>query len=246
MTKILITLFIVLSLATFAKAQDSFAGAGLNITRSSAPDPSPLKKGDGGYVFPGGYVEGGLKLPYGLQARLQAEYNTEATLPTIFTRDEGASREATGEFRIRPEVRYWFGEFGILRPFVAGGVDYYRQTFKTVGHEEEDEDEYEYGGGAPKSGLNPTFTVGTGIGKSHETSFTRLFEDRTNLNASYLSGYRAGYSYTRPLYDRISLNLGAEADYVRFQENAGYGPKTADKYYEKDAIFKVRIGLVIK
>lgn len=233
-----------------AKAQ-TFVGGGAQVIRSSNFDPSDKQRKDGGSTFPGGYVEAGLKLPANLQARVLAEYSGTPQLQTIFTTDEG-SRKATGEFRIRPELRYQFNPENNIRPFIVGGADYYHQRFQeqrpaplpgpvpALYHE----DEYEHEGGEPSSGFNAFVGFGAAIGDSHEASFARLFEDYTSLNPSKLSGYRVNYFYTRPLYGRFDLKAGVELDQLRFRETNGYG--YIDPYYENDTVIKFRVGFIVK
>ena len=134
------------------------------------------------------------------------DYSHTPQLQTIFTTDEG-SRKATGEYRVRPEVRYWLNRETYVKPFIGGGVDYFYQKFAGEGYS-----------GAPSSGLNPYITFGASVGEKHEASFARLFEDSTRLNPSRLSGYRVNYSYTQPLYKSFALRAGIEADYLRFRK----------------------------
>lgn len=210
----------------------------MSVTRSSGSiDPDPLVTGDGGITFPGLYVEGAYGFPANLQGRLLAEWNREATLQTIFTQDEGADRRATSEVRLRPELRFYFSKAGYFKPFVGGGVEYTRQFFQPVG------EGHSYGR-RPNENLNPLFTAGTGIGYNHEASFTRLFNG--TLNSSYLNGYRVGYSYTRPITERLALKIGGEADYVSFRECSGFDYKSCDGYYEKDTVLKARVGFIFK
>src|SRR5262249_27207788 len=117
-------IFIIFALAIIADAQ-SFIGFGGAFNRSS-------NTGDGRENFGGAYVEAGSHLPLNLQMRLLAEYNHNASLPTIFTRDEGGSRSAIGEFRLRPELRFYFSREARIRPFVVAGVDYFRQRFYII------------------------------------------------------------------------------------------------------------------
>jgi|SRR5215813_4197016 len=231
-----------------AEAQDkTFIGGGVSIIRSSNFDPTPAKTHDGGSTFPGGYVEGALALPKNFQARVLAEYSGTPQLQTIFTTDEG-SRKAIGEFRIRPELRYYFNPESKIRPFVAGGADFFHQRFAeqkpaplpepvpAIAYEEE------HGHSEPSSGFNAYLTFGAAIGEYHEASFTRLFTDHTDLNPSKLSGYRGNYTYTRPLFGPVNLKAGVELDWLKFRETNGYG--YVDPYYETDTVIKARIGFV--
>lgn len=231
---------ILILLAPFVANAQTFIGGGFSVTRSTAYDPSPLATGDGGKVFAGAYVEAGYDLRRGLQVRVLGEYLSEPTLTNIFTQDENVGRFARDEFRLRPELRYQRGADAPIRPFIGGGVDYYRQRFESV------KGRYGYGGygsGAPAAGLNPYLVVGAGICKSHEASYARLFTDTTTLNDSRLSGHRVGYTYTRPLSNRLSLRVAGEIDYVKYSESNG---RYIDSYYERDAAFKLRVGLVIQ
>lgn len=228
--------------ASSARCQATYVGGGVGINRSSNPDPSPEATRDGGITFPSVYAEGGLKLPLGFQARLLAEAGKEPHLRTLFTTDEGTDRQAVYEVRLRPELRFYLLKEGTIRPFVGGAVDYYRQSFKSLRKEE-------HGGygryrSLPTAGLNPLLIVGTGIGYNHEIFYSRIFTDKTVLNPSYLSGHRAGYTYLRPLTERISLKLAGEADYVTFRETNGRG--YVDLYYENDFVAKARIGFIFK
>jgi hypothetical protein len=234
-----ILLTILVLLVTLPTAAQTYVGGGLNIIRSSSYDPSPLKTGDGGKVYVGGYAEGAYQFPLGLQARFLGEYNSDVALRSIFTSDTNVGKLPTAEFRFRPELR--------LRPtcgerifclFIGGGVDYYRQRFvetKKYSHE----DEYD----EPASGLNPFLTIGAEFGKNHEASFSRLFTDKTSLNNSQLHGYRAGYSYTKPITNHLHFKVAGEADYVIYRDSIGYYVAT---YTKRDAVFKGRVGLIFK
>lgn len=236
--------------ACSAEAKAQSVGIGATFIRTTSPDPSPLVRKDGGANLGAIYVEANAPLPLNLEMRVLGEYSFNAALPTLFTRDEGATRKAIGEFRLRPELRFYFNREGFFHPFVAGGVDYYRQRFKDVdpapipgpvpalsyySHRD-----------APASGLNPTFTVGSGIGEYGEASFTRLFPDTTILNVSRLEGYRASYNYTHRLSRRLGLKIAGELDYVTFTEASGFGRYERDYYRERDVVFRVRAGVVLK
>jgi hypothetical protein len=240
-----VAVLVLVLLAGAAQAQ-TFVGGGVGLVRSSSPDPSPNATGDGGNLFPSVYAEAGLDLPRGFQARILAEYNQDATFETLFRCDECQSRYATSEVRVRPELRYWIGGNDYIQPFIAGGVDYYRQSFRKTSYVPagDHDDEYEHYG-LPQAGINPTFTVGARLWAWHEASFTRLFADRSTLNSSELEGYRVGYSYTRPFPfgSRFKIKVGGEIDYVTFRESDGH---YSDYYYERDVAFKVRLGLIFK
>lgn len=232
MKRIFFFLFVLLAPAISAGAQ-TFIGGGVSVNRSSSYDPSPAKRGDGGQVYAGGYVEGGYQFPAALQARFLAEYSSDVALRSIFTSDAPTGRMPKGEFRFRPEVR--------LRPgckeakfclFLAGGADYFRQRFDGAA-----------GRYAPAAGLNPTFTVGAEFGEYNEVGFTRLFTDKTSLNRSELHGYRLGYSHVRPLYRRLRFKLAGEVDYVIYRDSIG--PYVAT-YTKRDAVFKVRFGFTFE
>jgi len=231
--------FILIALAVSVGAQ-TFIGGGVMLTRSSSFDPSPLATKDGGKTFKGVYVEGGYKFPLGLQARFLNEYSTDVALNSIFTSDTDRGKKPNGEFRFRPELRLRIGcEIGKVRPFIGGGVDYFRQRFT---HEAM----HAYGGheyDEPAAGLNPFFVVGAELDKGHELSFSRLFADTTILNNSQLRGYRGGYSYTRHLFGRVHLRLAGEADYVTYRDSIGEYVATYDKH---DAVIKFRGGLIFQ
>lgn len=239
---------LLLACCCFGQAQ-SFIGFGAGVTRSSAADPSPARTGDGGAYNATVYVEAGAPLPLNLEMRLFGSYGLAPELPTIFTRDEGSSRKAYGEFRVRPELRLYLapGESKV-RPFVAGGVEYFRQRFNETAEPGPLPDPLpayvEHSGPSlPASGLNPFASFGVRIGKGNEVSFSRLFPDNTILNASRLEGYRASYTFTRRVSKRLSFKLSGEADYVTFREASGFGPFDADPYRERDAIFRIRVGI---
>lgn len=235
MKRILFFTFFFLALIDIASAQ-TYVGGGAIVARSSSYDPSPAATGDGGQALKGVYVEAGYQFPAGLQARLLAEYLTDASLRSIFTSDAAVGKTASGEFRLRPELR--------LRPnckearyclFIGGGVDYYRQRFETTGEQVR--------GASPASGLNPFFIVGADFGKSLEVNFRRLFADQSALNSSELRGYSAGAVYTRRLVGRFHLRIAGEADYVIYRDSIGY---YVAGYEKRDAIFKLRGGLVFQ
>lgn len=229
---IFILLFI-LPAATIPAGAQTYISGGISITRSSAYDPLPVERGDGGKTFAGAYAEAGYQLPRNLSARLLAEYLSEPTLTNIFTTDEGSDRRARDEFRLRPELRYSFGE-GNIKPFAGSGVDYFRQRFEAL-------EGGVSGYGKPVAGLNPYLIAGAQIGYYQEASYTYLFTDTTSLNNSRLRGHRANYSYTtRKLIGPFALRVTGEADYVYYRESNG---SYTDPYYEKDAVFKVRVGL---
>lgn len=246
-----IFLLIIIVAASVAANAQTFIGYGASLNRSSAYDPSPLATGDGGKVFAGAYVEAGYQFPRSLQARVLAEYLGEPTLTNIFTTDEGIDRKAKDEFRIRPELRYSFGE-GNIKPFAGAGVDYFRQRFTGQGGGIL----ASCGGQAicyfgqlagtrnPVAGLNPYITAGARIGPNHEASYAYLFTDRTSLNNSRLRGHRANYSYTTPKFlGPFAVKITGEADYLYYRESNGV---YTDSYYERDVVFKVRVGLHYK
>lgn len=217
----------------------SFIGFGGSFTRTSAYDPSPARTGDGGAYFGGFYLEAGAPLPLNLEMRIRGEYGFNADLPTIFTRDEGSRRKAIGQIRILPELRFYFTKQGPAQSFIVGGGEYVRQRF-------EGEEGEEYGPGAPASGFNPIAGFGVGLGYNSEVSFVRIFPDNTVLNNSRLEGYRANYAFRKKLTERLAFKIGAEADYVTFREASGFGEGEYDDYRERDFIYRIRAGFVLK
>ena len=228
-------------------------GVGTSFVRTSAPDPDPTRTKDGGANLAAINVEANAPLPLNLEMRLLASYGFAAELPTIFTRDEGASRKAIAEIRLRPELRLYLNRSGFVQAFVAGGVEYYRQRFvgtepapsplpdplPPVAYIESHEARL------PASGLNPLLTFGARLGEYSEASYSRIFQDQTILNASGLQGHRIAYSFTREISKRLSLKVAAEADYVRYREAAGFDPIFADNYGERDLIYRVRVMLML-
>lgn len=229
--------FVAAALFVSVTNAQSFIGGGASFNRTSAYDPSPAQTGDGGQNFFGAYVEAGSRLPLNLEMRVLGEYGFKASLPTIFTRDEGSARRAVGEFRLRPELRFNFSNTGPARPFIFGGGEYFRQRF-------EGEEAEGYGRGAPASGFNPIAGFGVGLGGHSEASFARLFPDNTVLNNSRLEGYRFNYTFKKKLGGRLALKIGGEADYLTFREASGFELGDYDDYRERDFLLRVRVGFV--
>ena len=253
MRKPIALIIILLGVVIGASAQSkTYVGFGPSGIYSTAYDPSDKERKDGGQAFAGAHVEAGLDIGHNLQARALVEFQPKPSYNSIFTSDTDIGRKAHSELNIRAGLRYRFYGENPVRPFVEAGVQRFEQFFRptreteplpdplppvsTAYNEYIEEDPGEYSASA---GLNPYFTFGVELGDRHEASFSRLFEDQTSR--SKLSGYRAGYSYTRPVSDHVSVKLGGELDYVTFRDSVG---DYVALYYKRDAKGVIRFTLL--
>jgi hypothetical protein len=218
MRKLSTLLFILFALAIPASAQTFDVGA--SIIRSSNLDPSPAP--GGGSTFPGFYYKASFDLPKGFEAQAKVRAGKTPPLQTQFTTDEGEHKPAAW-LQISPEARYNYKRF-----FVGAGFEYSKQFFTDDDPGEEYSRSYNF---------NPTVSVGVKLTERQEASFTYLFEDRD----TYLYGYRANYSYVKPISEKVSLVFGVEANHYTFRETNREG--YIDPYREYDTVFLFDVGI---
>jgi hypothetical protein len=165
----------------------------------------------------GGFGEG----TYSRTVGIRFDFNNLATL------EHGPKQGTTSAFdlRLRPELRAFAPIPGPVKPFAGGGVQY--SYF--------DSDQYN------KSGLNYIGTAGVEIAGAHTARFSRLFTDRTNLNANRLEGFRYGYDLLQR-FKGSSLAIRFSAEYNRFKYVQPVGPLAGRGFDGQSLAF--RIGVV--
>jgi hypothetical protein len=201
-------------LAVGAQAQ-SFIGGGLAFGSTVGDGFNGQDKSIGGFG------EGTLSVKPEKLAGIRFDFNGLATL------EHGPKQGTTSAFdlRLRPELRAFAPIPGPVKPFAGGGVQY--SYF--------DSDQYN------KSGLNYIGTAGVEIAGTHTARFSRLFTDRTNLNANRLEGFRYGYVLLQR-FNGSSLAIRFSAEYNRFKYVQPVGPLTGRGFDGQSLAF--RIGVV--
>jgi len=224
MRKLHTLLFILFALAIPASAQTYEIEVGPSVIRSSNYAP-PNGASGGGNTFPGVYYRAAVGLPKNFEAQVVVRASRTPQLQTQFTTDEGEHKPAA-ELRAHPQVKYGFRRF-----YVAAGAEISKQFFA------DDDPGEEY---SRSYNLNPTVTAGARLTGRQDASFTYLFKDRD----TYHYGYRANYSYTLPISEKVGLVFGVEANRYTFRETNREG--YVDPYYERDTVllfdFAVRFG----
>lgn len=195
MKRILLFIIVALAAITVEAQTNTFVEAGLSGSYGS---------NEKRVSFPELYGVAGFKLfefnGATVQLRARGRYSKTPDYADLFTRDDNPERRATGELILAPTARLNFSKETFFKPFVDAGVEYRRQFGLS---------------GAPYSGLNPTFTVGTRAGYGYEVFYTRLFEDR--FGRSRLRGDRLGLSYSLKLASSFHFKFGAEGERVSYR-----------------------------
>jgi hypothetical protein len=212
-------LCLLLLMVPLASAQTVEVGASVVRSSNFAPQNGT---NDGGKTFPGAYVKAAMDLPHGFEVQVKARASRTPQLQTQFTTDEPDQTPAA-ELRISPEARYNSG-----RLFAGAGFEYTQQFFTR------DNPDVAY---SRSYNLNPTITVGVKLPKRQELSATYILEDR---DTNYY-GVRANYSYAHPVSDSVSVVVGVEANLYTLREGNRRG--YVDRYYERDTVYLVDIGL---